>query len=193
MAEAVKVALIRDAAFFAWLERHADDAAPRSSRRRIARLDPRAAPSCTCEHIAHGGDPFEIGSARPLDFGHWAAHKLESADQHRAPPRRGGRDRHRARHPLLGRWRACSRRARSAGRARLLEQLGFRLWHDALDPPTATAARVLAGLREFREHLGGELTVTLLAARPRRRGPRDRRGRWCARPSAGFRSATAAP
>ena len=24
-----------------------------------------------------GGDPFEFGSSRPLDFGHWAAHKLE--------------------------------------------------------------------------------------------------------------------
>ena len=29
-------------------------------------------------HIATGGDPFETGSSRPLDFGHWAAHKLES-------------------------------------------------------------------------------------------------------------------
>ena len=28
-------------------------------------------------HIAEGGDPFEFGSARPLDFGHWSAHKLE--------------------------------------------------------------------------------------------------------------------
>ena len=28
-------------------------------------------------HIASSGDPFEFGSARPLDFGHWAAHKLE--------------------------------------------------------------------------------------------------------------------
>ncbi len=27
--------------------------------------------------IAYGGDPFENGSARPLDYGHWAAHKLE--------------------------------------------------------------------------------------------------------------------
>ena len=29
------------------------------------------------EHIRTGGDPFEMGRARPLDFGHWAAHKLE--------------------------------------------------------------------------------------------------------------------
>jgi 3-dehydroquinate synthase len=31
------------------------------------------------EHMAAGGDPFELGSARPLDFGHWAAHALEEA------------------------------------------------------------------------------------------------------------------
>ena len=35
------------------------------------------------EHIATSGDPFELGSARPLDFGHWAAHKLESLTEHR--------------------------------------------------------------------------------------------------------------
>ena len=33
-------------------------------------------------HIATSGDPFEFGSARPLDFGHWAAHKLEVMTQH---------------------------------------------------------------------------------------------------------------
>src|SRR5207245_11749819 len=30
-----------------------------------------------CAHISTIGDPFELGSSRPLDFGHWAAHKLE--------------------------------------------------------------------------------------------------------------------
>ena len=29
------------------------------------------------EHIRTNGDPFEYGRARPLDFGHWSAHKLE--------------------------------------------------------------------------------------------------------------------
>ena len=52
--------------------------------------------------IAHGGDPFETGSARPLDYGHWSAHKLESADPASPAPRRGGGDRHGARCPLLG-------------------------------------------------------------------------------------------
>ena len=34
-------------------------------------------------HIASGGDPFELGSSRPLDFGHWSAHKLEQLTDHR--------------------------------------------------------------------------------------------------------------
>ena len=72
MAEAVKVALIRDAEFFSWLEANAgplrafEEAAVGALIRRCAELHLR--------HIATSGDPFETGSARPLDFGHWAAH-----------------------------------------------------------------------------------------------------------------------
>jgi 3-dehydroquinate synthase len=160
MAEAVKVALIRDAAFFAWLVDHAtaladcEPAALGHLVRRCAELH--------LEHIATSGDPFEFGSARPLDFGHWAAHKLETLTQHRLrhgeavaigialdsiysvesgllpPP---------ALEPILS----------------LLERLGFRLWDDALRLPGAGGDPVLLdGLAEFREHLGGELTITLL-------------------------------
>jgi 3-dehydroquinate synthase len=45
----------------------------------------------------------------------------------------------------------------------LLEYLGFTLWHPALERtgPTGQWA-ILEGLDEFREHLGGELTITLL-------------------------------
>ena len=74
-AEAVKVALIRDGAFFEWLDERAgllagrDEAAMRHLIFRCAQLHIR--------QITAGGDPFERGSARPLDFGHWAAHKLE--------------------------------------------------------------------------------------------------------------------
>ena len=76
MAEAVKVALIRDAVFFNWLERHVDaltlfePGVMATMIRRCAELH--------MHQIAHAGDPFECGSARPLDFGHWAAHKIES-------------------------------------------------------------------------------------------------------------------
>ena len=80
MEEAVKVALIRDADFFLWLEREADA---------LARFQPNALDTlvrrCAKLHmhqIAHGGDPFETGSARPLDYGHWSAHKLEALTRH---------------------------------------------------------------------------------------------------------------
>jgi len=46
----------------------------------------------------------------------------------------------------------------------LLERLGFRLWHPALELADGTGTpAVLGGLEEFREHMGGALTVILLA------------------------------
>jgi 3-dehydroquinate synthase len=45
----------------------------------------------------------------------------------------------------------------------LLEDLGLTLWDDALTQTNKHGVlSVLQGLDEFREHLGGELTVTLL-------------------------------
>jgi len=162
MAEAVKVALIRDADFFHWLERQAlalaafDRPAMAFMIRRCAELH--------MHQIAHGGDPFETGSARPLDFGHWAAHKLESLT------------RHHLRHgeavaigiALDTRYSVLAGLLEPGAEERvcaLLELLGFRLWSPALEARTAEGGlAVLAGLQEFREHLGGELTVTLLEA-----------------------------
>lgn len=162
MAEAVKVALIRDGEFFAWIEREADA---------LARFEPNAVDAmisrCAKLHmrqIMHGGDPFEQGSARPLDFGHWAAHKLE------------GLTRHDLRHgeavaigiALDTRYSVLAGLLPEGADARvadLLARLGFPLWHDALDlRDHRRRRRVLEGLGEFREHLGGELTVTLLEA-----------------------------
>ena len=81
MAEAVKVALIRDPEFLAWLEAHAAALAT-CDPDAVAELIRRAA-GLHLEHIATSGDPFEMGSARPLDFGHWAAHRLESLTRNR--------------------------------------------------------------------------------------------------------------
>jgi 3-dehydroquinate synthase len=161
MAEAVKVALIRDAAFFWWLEEHADDlagfepAALRHLIRRCAELHMR--------QIAHGGDPFETGSARPLDFGHWSAHKLEVLTAHALSHGEAvaigiALD---ARYSVLAGMLTQGEDMRIC---RLLRRLGFALWHPALRQPAAGGGlAVLAGLQEFREHLGGELTITLLA------------------------------
>jgi 3-dehydroquinate synthase len=162
MAEAVKVALVRDAEFFDWLTQHTGN---------LARFEPASAAHmirhCArlhVEHIAGAGDPFEFGSARPLDFGHWAAHKLESLTQHRL--RHG---------EAVGIGLALdSRYSVEAGLLdagtgerieALLVGLGFRLYDPALELRDDNGElRVLDGLREFREHLGGELNVSLLEA-----------------------------
>ena len=112
--------------------------------------------------IAHGGDPFESGSARPLDYGHWSAHKLEALTAHEL--RHGEAvaiglaldTRYAVQVGMLaagGEERVCA----------LLERLGFDLWHPMLEARDATGQLLLLrGLQDFREHLGGELTITLL-------------------------------
>jgi 3-dehydroquinate synthase len=161
MAEAVKVALIRDGTFFAWLEAHADDLRAGDADA-LDRLIWRCA-QLHMRQIADGGDPFEAGSARPLDYGHWAAHKLEALTHHVV------------RHgeavaigiALDARYSVLSGLLPAGAEVRIcsvLERLGFELWHPALETREGGQdLTLLAGLREFREHLGGELTITLLA------------------------------
>lgn len=162
MAEAVKVALIRDRSFFEWLESAADSL--RAGEERSLSYLIRRCAELHMVQIADGGDPFERGSARPLDFGHWVAHKLESLTRHQI--RHGEAvaiglaldTRYSVQTGLL----AADAEERVVT---LLERLGFTLWHDMLTARDAQGVSVvLAGLEEFREHLGGELTITLLSA-----------------------------
>ncbi len=161
MAEAVKVALIRDATFFAWLEEHADALAG-GDLARVETLIERSA-RLHLAHIAGSGDPFELGSARPLDFGHWAAHKLEVATDHRL--RHGEAV---AVGMAVDAWYAAEiGMLDAAARDRILAvltRLGLPTYDVALrlcGPDERPL--ILDGLAEFREHLGGELTVTLVA------------------------------
>jgi 3-dehydroquinate synthase len=162
IAEAVKVALIRDAEFFTWLEHHA--AALASFERSAVCTMVRRCAELHLQHIARGGDPFELGSARPLDFGHWAAHKLEALTHHAL--------RHGEAVAIGIAIDSCysAQRGLLDGRSlerlcALLETMGFRLWDPALEQRTAEHGLVvLRGLDEFREHLGGDLNVTLLEA-----------------------------
>ncbi len=160
VSEAVKVALIKDAAFFDWLLAHAD-ALRRGELPALAALIRRCA-ELHLQHIATSGDPFEFGSARPLDFGHWAAHKLESLTQHRL---RHGEA------VAIGVALDAVYSAKAGHLAvgalgpilALLERVGLPLWDETLALRGSDGRpRVLEGLAEFREHLGGELTVTLL-------------------------------
>ncbi len=160
MAEAVKVALIRDRAFFRWIEENAG-ALARFDRAALSHLIRRCA-ELHMYQIAHGGDPFESGSARPLDYGHWAAHKLEGLTNHDL--RHGeavaigiALD---TRYSVLSGLLTDGEDDRVC---RLLERLGFTVWHEQLETLGGAGDHViLEGLRDFREHLGGELSVTLL-------------------------------
>jgi 3-dehydroquinate synthase len=161
MAEAVKVALIRDRNFFAWLEDSAA-ALARFSPPHLDRLIKDTA-DLHMRQIRLGGDPFEAGSARPLDFGHWSAHKLEHLTKHEV-----GHGEAVAIGIALDARYSVATGLLAAGEderiVRLLETLGFTLWHDALEARNAQGRlAVLQGLANFQEHLGGELTVTLLA------------------------------
>ena len=158
--EAVKVAAIRDAAFFNALENEAEALAtfePTAMERLI-----RRSAELHVNHIATSGDPFEFGSARPLDFGHWAAHKLEQISGYRLRHGEGvaiGI----ALDTIYSRRMGFLDVVSTERVLALLERLGFdlfacELWHEDADGSLV----VLQGLDEFREHLGGELTVTLL-------------------------------
>jgi len=113
-------------------------------------------------HIATSGDPFEFGSARPLDFGHWAAHKLEQLSEYKI--------RHGeavaigiALDVIYSRDLSLLDPASARRVLDLLEALGFDLFASELLHVDAEGSLiVLEGLEEFREHLGGELTITLL-------------------------------
>ena len=163
-AEAVKVALIKDAAFFEALEKEAP-ALRRRDQPAMDRLIFRCA-ELHIDHIASGGDPFESGSSRPLDFGHWAAHKLEHLT--------GYALRHGEAVALgmaldviysarIG-WIPQGAKERIL---KLLAALGFALELPGGLPGGPPA--LLAGIEEFREHLGGRLTITLLEGIGRKR------------------------
>jgi 3-dehydroquinate synthase len=158
--EAVKVALVRDHSFFKWIEENLTA---------LANLEPEILEQCVeksallhARHIAEGGDPFEMGSSRPLDFGHWAAHKLEAMTSYQlfhAPAVGIGL----ALDTLYSARVGLLSFSRATQILQVLDGLGISIYHPALDWLDETGRRrLLAGLDEFREHLGGELTVMLL-------------------------------
>ena len=158
--EAVKVALIRDRIFFEWLEKEAA-ALKRFAPGPMQKLIHRCA-ELHVQHIATSGDPFEFGSARPLDFGHWAAHKLEQLSDYRL--RHGEAVAVGIALDTLYARRQGYLDAVSCERVlRVLENLGFELFSNELMATHSDGSfLVMQGLEEFREHLGGQLTITLL-------------------------------
>lgn len=158
--EAVKVACIKDAAFFQSLEQDAE--ALRQFNLKAMKRVIRCSAELHVHHIASSGDPFEMGSARPLDFGHWSAHKLEQLSEFRI--------RHGeavaigiALDTIYSRLAGFLAPADAERVLNLLEALGFDLYANELfNVDSDHELMVLRGLEDFRTHLGGELTVTLM-------------------------------
>jgi 3-dehydroquinate synthase len=158
--EAIKVALVKDADFFEWIEKNV-----------IALNELRAPELEECvkrsallhaTHIADGGDSFEMGSSRPLDFGHWSAHKLEQLTNfelsHAAAVSIGM-----VLDTLYSERFSLLDSSKSKRIFDVLRQLRMPLYHEKLAELNDDGdLEIIAGLEDFREHLGGKLTVLLL-------------------------------
>jgi 3-dehydroquinate synthase len=158
--EAVKVALVKDGDFFSWMENHVEEL--RSLEPLVLEEAVQRSAVHHARHIALGGDPFELGSSRPLDYGHWAAHKLEQLTDfelsHGEAVSVGL-----ALDTLYAAKIGLLSGADAERVLKVVEGLGLPLWHEALELRDPNGKRrVFKGLEEFREHLGGELTVLLL-------------------------------
>ncbi|MBZ9731438.1 3-dehydroquinate synthase [Salegentibacter sp. JZCK2] len=153
ISEAVKVALIKDASFFEWIEANSTAL---TTRKMIPMKE--LIYRCAELHLEHigGGDPFESGSSRPLDFGHWAAHKLEQLTNYKL--RHGEAV---AIGILLDSTYSNLKGLLSSEAlnriVNLIKSLGFNIYS-----PELSEENLLLGLEEFREHLGGQLTIMLL-------------------------------
>jgi 3-dehydroquinate synthase len=158
--EAIKVALIRNGALFEAIEAKVDLLKQRDAATSAWLIQESAREHV--EHIADGGDPFENKTARPLDFGHWIAHKLESMSGFRIS--HGESVAMGMAVDVLYSQRMGFLSEPVAGRIlSLIERLGFTLYTSELSELNSQGgSKIIEGLEEFREHLGGRLTISLL-------------------------------
>lgn len=159
ISEAIKVAVIKDMAFFEWLQanapalRNRDEGVMEEMIYRSAQLH--------LAHISGGGDPFERGSARPLDFGHWCAHRLEAMTcyqmSHGEAVAIGI-----ALDMIYASLLDLVTPVEATHVIALLKNCGLSVWCDELVlRGTDDRLTILEGIRQFREHLGGNLCITL--------------------------------
>lgn len=153
--EAVKVSLLKDPAMFDMLCATASQIRRRDMSVALPAI--RSSAEWHRRHITLGGDPFESREARPLDFGHWSAHRLEAMTDFQV--RHGEAVAIGLALDTVYSSLALGLPAEAADRVlRCLADLGLPLGHPALRDGDA----LFQGLEEFRQHLGGRLTVTML-------------------------------
>ncbi|MCH9023452.1 MAG: 3-dehydroquinate synthase [Planctomycetes bacterium] len=153
--ETVKVALLKDADLFRFIAQHA--ARIRNREMSIAIDVIRRSALLHFDHITGSGDPFELSQARPLDFGHWAAHKLEQLTHFELLHGHGvalGM----ALDVTYAKLKGYLSQTLQQDILKCLSDLGFSLYHPAMDNHDG----LLAGLDDFREHLGGTLNIPMI-------------------------------
>src|SRR5438105_859626 len=115
-------------------------------------------------HITTNGDPFELGSSRPLDYGHWAAHKLEQLTDYHL--RHGEAVAIGIALDTTYAWLSGFLPEPEWRRVLdVLVRLGLPIYAPELSQhldDDSDTRNVLRGLLEFQEHLGGRLTIMLL-------------------------------
>jgi len=157
LAESIKVALVKDASLLESVESNAVELANRDldCMERVLKTTAKL----HLRHITEGGDPFESELARPLDFGHWAAHELEARSDWSVP--------HGEAVAMgmvidlqLGEAAGLTEPGTADRIESLLRQLGF-LQTSCCG---VTGVDLLHGLEHFRQHLGGKLTICMIQA-----------------------------
>ncbi|TGM70799.1 3-dehydroquinate synthase [Leptospira levettii] len=156
IAEAVKVSLIKEESFFCWIESNVNSLVNRNMV-----VMEQLVYDCARLHMEHirSGDPFEFGSSRPLDFGHWFAHKLEYLSnfsiRHGEAVAVGI-----ALDSIYSFLCGDLKESEYLRILRLLLGLGFTLDFPILLEKGKENLEI--ALEEFREHLGGKLTLLML-------------------------------
>ena len=158
IAEAIKVALLKDPEFFDWIYDHVNEL----NNRNLSIMN-QLIQRCAKLHAEHitSGDPFERSSSRPLDFGHWSAHKLEQISDF---------DINHGEAVAIGLLIDCYYAAEIGELAlnevnrvhKLIKNLGFDEFQPFLMTNSSLNKELITGLDEFREHLGGKLTIPLI-------------------------------
>ncbi len=158
VSEAYKVAVIKDADFLNILIQNAEKVTSRDMDF-MEKLIQRSA-EIHLNHIKNGGDPFEMGSSRPLDFGHWSGHKLEIMS--------GNSLRHGEAVAIgIALDLSCCVELEFITEADAkpviegMKRSGLPVWSELLEKKADNGLEIIEGLQEFREHIGGTLTLTM--------------------------------
>lgn len=159
ISEAFKVAIIKDRKFLEFLVKNADSL--RSGDEKVMeKLITRCA-AIHAAHIAESDDPFETGPFRPLDFGHWSAHYLETLSGYTVSHGEAV-----AMGTVLDLILAKdlgfidNKDLQTVGDS--IRRCGFELWHPLLGKADKSGRLIIyKGLEEFRQHIGGKLTLIM--------------------------------